>query len=109
MSTEMTAADVRARIRAILGSDEAVGRNTLANHLAFESDCDESTAIGILAVAAREGEAQSTMSMSDAYDRRKAAAGTLGLAPLESSSSGSDTWKKAVDEANARMGSEAVH
>lgn len=46
----------RARIRAILGSDDAKGRTTLAQHLAFESDMSAEQAAGILknSVAAQE-------------------------------------------------------
>lgn len=50
----------RARIEAIVGSEEAKGREALAAHLAFKTDTEASAAIGLLKVAAKVEPAKPT-------------------------------------------------
>jgi signal peptide peptidase SppA len=47
-------ASERQRISAILGSDEAKGREAMANHLAFSTDMNVDAAIGMLKVAPKQ-------------------------------------------------------
>jgi hypothetical protein len=53
--TEAVTAE-RTRIAAILGSDEATGREALASHLALETDTDAEAAVAILAKSPKAGE-----------------------------------------------------
>lgn len=50
-ATGPTASDERARIKAITGSDEAKGRETLAEHLAFNTEMSADAAKSVLAAA----------------------------------------------------------
>ena len=49
-----TAADVKARIKAITGHEAAAGRTTLAAHLAFDTDMDVDSAVAVMQAAAED-------------------------------------------------------
>jgi len=63
----------RERCASIIGAEEAQGRETMAAHLAFETDLDAETAIGLLATAP-EGGAKASVPAGG-----KPAGGGLGL------------------------------
>ncbi len=72
----------RTRIKAILGSDAAKGRESLAEYLAYETDWTPAAATAMLEKAPREASA----SAKPDYTARKEAAGTLGLGLPEAKS-----------------------
>ena len=92
--------DATARIKAILSSDEAKGREAMASHLAYDTEQDADAAVALLKVAPKAS-AEATQS----FEERKIAAAADGLggptpgvtAPAKAS------WKKATDRVNARV------
>lgn len=104
----------RARIEAILGSDEAKTRKGFATHLAFKTAMPVAEAVEMLKAAAEETPAQAAApTNTQSYEERKADAGALGLAVPEArgAAAAADAqagWRKAADAANARFGKDAV-
>jgi len=92
--------DQKARIKAITTCEEASGRETLANHLAFETDMSADAAKAILAASPKAAAAT-----AEAYAQQKTEAGTLGLGvPAPSAQSTTKAgWSKAIAEANRRF------
>lgn len=68
--------DAKDRIKAILNSEEAKGRETLANHFAFESDLAPDAAIAALKVAPK-ADAGGSDGRGGSYEQRRLAAANL--------------------------------
>lgn len=99
-AAEAAPVDQKARIKAITTCEEASGRETLANHLAFETDMSADAAKAILAASPKAAAAT-----AEAYAQQKTEAGTLGLGvPAPSAQSTTKAgWSKAIAEANRRF------
>ncbi|KAF0135357.1 MAG: peptidase S49, partial [Xanthobacteraceae bacterium] len=99
-TAEAAPVDQKARIKAITTCEEAAGRETLANHLAFDTDMSVDAAKAILAASPKAAAAT-----AEAYAQQKTEAGTLGLGvPAPSTPSAAKSgWSKAVAEANRRF------
>ncbi|KAB0269058.1 S49 family peptidase [Microvirga brassicacearum] len=95
------AADAKARIGAILQSDEAKGRETQANHIAFQTDMSVDDAKKMLAASAIAAPAASEQS----YVERKAEGGTLGFheSTPDTKAVASAGWGKATKAANRQF------
>jgi ATP-dependent protease ClpP protease subunit len=87
-----TAADVKARIKAITGHAAAAGRNALASHLAFDTDMDVESAVAVMQAAAEDvasavtvlqegaagaGEGENATTTAQTYQARRTAAQQL--------------------------------
>lgn len=68
--------DARERIKAILDSEEAKGREALARHLAFETDMTPEAATAVLKVSPKAS-AQEQVDPAAAYEQRRLAAAGL--------------------------------
>jgi hypothetical protein len=75
-ATDKAKADAKARIKAITGSEEAKGREALAEHFAFDTDMTPEACIAALAVAPK---AETTANDQQTYEEQRiAAAGLAG-------------------------------
>lgn len=72
-------ADSKARIKAIVASDEAEGREELAEHLAHDTDLPAEAAVAILAKASKTEDAPpaDTVASASAYEKQRLAAANL--------------------------------
>ncbi|MDO6963988.1 S49 family peptidase [Rhizobium alvei] len=104
--------DAAGRIQAILESENGKLMPTLANHLAFKSSESLETCVSILAAArisydrALIESAPSPETVTADYFNRKAKAGAIAIGggmPQPSSLSVAETWKTAMERANARF------
>lgn len=89
-AAEDSAKQATARISAIQTCEEAKGRESLANHIAFSTSMSADEAKALLAASPKEAG-------STSYEQRKAAAGASGFVdePKTSATSSSDIWAKA--------------
>lgn len=72
--------EMQARCKAILGSDEAKGREDLANHLAFDTDMSAEAAVALLGKAPKAA-APTTASDGNRFDAAMNAAGNPVVGP----------------------------
>lgn len=102
-------ADSKARIKAILASDEAKGREELAEHLAHDTEMSTEDAVALLAKAPKvEAQTEEPKPNASAYEQRRLAAADLakpGGAP-RTEASGSKINRDAIFAArrNAQKG-----
>lgn len=101
--------DAQARIQAILTSDEAKGRESMAQHLAFATAHSAEDAIALLKVAPKGGAAEGEGDDATAsFVDRKTTAQADGLgAPAGKPNAQGETrsaWSRTVERVNARRG-----
>lgn len=102
MNEEQIRAEVRQRISAIMGSQEAKGASNLAEHLAYELEMSVEDAIGALKAFHADGSKVSRQtSPAQSWENRKRAAGTLGLAPAaDTEGEAGSGWSAAIKRFN---------
>jgi signal peptide peptidase SppA len=99
----------RTRISAILGSDEAKDRGTLASHLAFETDMTADAAKAMLAKSAKEAKAPATATIEERTQGQGAEV-ALGSAPIKTGNAGAaDGWDAAAQSVNKQFGVSPKH
>ncbi len=98
-------ADAQARIQAILTSDEAKGRESMAQHLAFATTSSAEDAIALLKVAPKGGQAEETDATASFVERKEGQADGLGApAPKPTAAAAAKAgWDKAVARVNKRV------
>lgn len=74
-ATAKAGTDAKDRIKAILNCEDAKGRETLANHFAFETDMAPEAAVAALKVAPK---AEADAGKGGSYEQRRLAAANLG-------------------------------
>lgn len=95
----------RARISAILGSEEAKDRGSLAHHLAFETDMSADAAKALLAKSAKEAAATPAASTIAARTHGQGVDVALGSAPMRTQATdASSGWDAAAAAVNKQFG-----
>ncbi|TRL35502.1 head maturation protease, ClpP-related [Rhizobium straminoryzae] len=99
-------ADSKARIKAITGSDEAKGREALAEHLAHETEMTVETALAALKAAPAASTQPASQQATGSYEQQRLAAASLAMpgSTQPTGGAGSDgSWQTAVARANKKM------
>ncbi|MEN5278071.1 S49 family peptidase [Brucella sp. TWI432] len=94
--------DAAARIEAIITADAAAKAGPFAHFLAFKTDLSVEVAIDAMA-SAEKAYATSPVAQPETFEQRKASAGALGLAPLESPRAMGNPLQAAADKLNANF------
>lgn len=94
-------AAVKAEVMAVLSHPLAPRMRKFAEHLAYDTDLTSEQAIGCMKALAEDLANPPVGSSVASYEKRKIAAGSLGLADL-ANADGADGWKAAADAVNTR-------
>jgi len=93
-----------ARIKAIMSHEEAKGRETMAEHLAYETTHDAEAAIALLKVAPKAAAPGETETTTSFMQRKQGQVDGLGAPSMAAPGGVKAAWGKAVAGVNARVG-----